>query len=172
VEILRPASEEEAEAAFLRAELASPRFREEILAGRRGWRVGGLFHGFPDDLEWSRVALDPAEVLEIRYIDWDWWLMASGGTRSPVDAAARIRAGEIAGMDAESHRSLAARLRSDDPPAELIAVTTGPGAPLVLVEGHARLTAYALYPEYLPRRLEILLGVSPRVSQWSEWGFA
>jgi hypothetical protein len=37
----------------------------------------------------------------------------------------------------------------------------------VLVEGHVRLTSYALYPEYLPPRLEILLGISERAQEWS-----
>jgi hypothetical protein len=59
-------------------------------------------------------------------------------------------------------------IRSADPPPELIAVAT-PGGPLVLIEGHARLTAYALYPEFLPDELEILLGTSEDVAQWSEY---
>jgi hypothetical protein len=169
VEVLSPNNEDDVAAAYLRAELDSPRFREDVLEGRRGWRVGGLFDGFPDKLDWYRVALEPAEVVAIRYIDWDWWLTLSGGTRSAADAAARIREGAVPGVDAASHRPLAERLQSDDPPPELIAVTTGAGAPLVLVEGHWRLTAYALYPEFLPSRLEILLGISPDVNGWSEY---
>ena len=30
----------------------------------------------------------------------------------------------------------------------------------VLLEGHVRMTAYALYPEYLPSELEVYLGTS------------
>jgi hypothetical protein len=169
VELLRPTTEEDAAATFLRAELESPRFRDDILAGRRGWRLGGLFHGFPEDFEWYRAELAPEEVLAIRYIDWDWWLTISGGTRSPAEAAARIRAGAIDGVVAESHRPLAERLRSANPPPELIAVTTTVGEPLVLVEGHARLTAYAVYPAFLPPRLEIVVGISPRAAEWSNY---
>jgi hypothetical protein len=169
VELLGPASDEKAADVFLKAELDSPRFREDVLAGRRGWRMGGLFDGFPDDIEWHRAALEPAEVLAIRYIDWDWWLTISGGTRSPVDAARRIRAGEVPGADTDGDRKIAARLQSDDPPPELIAVTTRLGAALVLVEGHVRLTAYALFPEFLPPQLEVLVGFSPHVRRWSNY---
>jgi len=60
------------------------------------------------------------------------------------------------------------RLQTNHPPPELIAVTMS-GGPLVLVEGHVRLTAYAFYRECLPPKLEILLGISERVSEWSEY---
>ena len=166
MEFLRRSDENEAAETFRQAELASPRFREEILAGRRGWRIGGLFDGLPDDLDWHRVGLAPDEVLAMRYIDWDWWLAVSDGTRSPRQAAERIRAGLAGGVDAESLRPIAARLASEDPPPELIAVAK-PEDPLVLLEGHVRLTSYALYPEYLPPRLEILLGLSERAEEWS-----
>ncbi len=166
MEFLRRSDENEAAETFRDAELASPRFREEILAGRRGWRIGGLFDGLPDDLEWHRVGLAPEEVLAIRYIDWDWWLRVSDGTRAPLAAARRIRARLAGGVEAEGLRPIAARLASDEPPRELIAVAT-PESPLVLVEGHVRLTSYALYPEYLPPRLEILLGISERAQEWS-----
>jgi hypothetical protein len=169
VEILRRSDESEVETAYLRAELDSPRFRDEVLSGRRGWRIGGLYDGFPDELEWHRVALSADEVLEILYIDWDWWLTLSGGTRSPREAARWIRAGLVAGADAESHRPLAARLHSEDPPPELIAVAEPDLGKLVLVEGHWRLTAYALYPEYLPERLELFVGVSAEIDRWPEF---
>lgn len=169
MEVIAPLDEAAVAATFRRGELRSPRFRDEIRAGRRGWRVGGLFDGLPDDIEWQRVALSPDEVLGIRYIDWDWWLRISDGTRSPVVAARRIRAGLVPGAiaDSESER-IARRLQSDDPPPELIAVAT-PTGPMVLVEGHVRLTSYALFPEFLPLRLEILLGISERVGEWSEY---
>jgi hypothetical protein len=151
-------------AAFVRAELESPRFREEILAGRRGWRMGGLFDGFPDDIAWYRAALTPDEVLAVRYIDWDWWLRISDGRRLATVAADRIRReGE-----AEEHRPIAARLR-DGTANELIVVCLPERSPLVLVEGHVRLTAYAVFPEYLPPELEIFLGESPRIAEWSNF---
>ena len=43
----------------------------------------------------------------------------------------------------------------------LILVTTGPGGDLVVLEGHARLTAFMLARDRLPPELEVLVGSSP-----------
>jgi hypothetical protein len=108
-------------------------------------------------------------VLAIRYINWDWWLRITGGTRRPVDAAACIRRGEVAGVTVEEHEPIAARLRAAEPQPPLVAVAPPDRSRLVLVEGHVRLTAYALYPEYLPAELEIYLGTAPDIVRWSEF---
>jgi hypothetical protein len=49
---------------------------------------------------------------------------------------------------------------------ELIAVKAGEGAPLVALEGHVRLTAYALRPERIPDPLTVVLGTSPNMPRW------
>jgi hypothetical protein len=198
--ILRPVSEAEMVACFLRAELDSPRFRDQLLvllAGdgqdaslvtqprvgnpsedayreslldrHRAWtRREGLFSGFPRQVDWFRAALTPDEVLAIFYINWDWWLRVSGGTRRPVDAARRIREGAIRGSTTEDHEPIAAKLREGEG-RELIAVAPPDHSKLVLVEGHVRLTAYALYPQALPDEMEILLGISDEIELWSEF---
>jgi len=67
--------------------------RRRLLATYRGYgRNEALFAGLPDDISWSWVALTPAELADVRYIDWDYWLEVSGGTRRPRDAIARMRA--------------------------------------------------------------------------------
>jgi hypothetical protein len=108
--LLRPASEEEMVASFLRAEVASGRYGEKLRAllardGRpesvlrhpdlgssdecryrralfdehRAYdRREGLFLGCPEHVEWHRAALQPDELLAIRYINWHWWVEASG----------------------------------------------------------------------------------------------
>jgi hypothetical protein len=64
--------------------------RARVLEEHRAWlRRDGLFGGFPEEVEWRLVGLHPDEVLSILYIDWDWWLRISDGTRLPLDAAAR-----------------------------------------------------------------------------------
>jgi hypothetical protein len=145
-------------------------YRESLLDRHRGWvRREGLFLGLPVQIEWSRVALTPDEVLAIRYVDWDWWLAVSGGTREPLEAARRARAGLAPHVDVVWHHPVAARLRSADPPPELIAVARPNDVQLVLLEGHVRLTAYALYPEFLPDELETLLGTAERMDRWSNF---
>ena len=104
----------------------------------------------------------PRRSADIRYINWDWWLRISDDTREPRVTAGRIRRGLVPGADAESHEPVAAALRSPHPPPELIAVAPPERSPLVLVEGHVRLIAYALFPEYLPAELELFLGIADR----------
>ena len=60
----------------------------EVAERERSWgeRVG-LFAGFPDGVDWERVALTRDEVLAIRYINWHWWLKVSSGTRLATVAA-------------------------------------------------------------------------------------
>jgi hypothetical protein len=143
-------------------------YRRALLARHHEWLAGPhVFGSFPEGLRWSRAALTPDEVLAIRYIDWDWWLRISGGSRSPVEAAKRLRNGEVPGGSAEEHEPIARRLGSSNPPPALIVVGPANLARLVVIEGHVRLTAYALFPELLPEELEVLLGVSDEIEQWS-----
>jgi hypothetical protein len=145
-------------------------YREALLDRYRGWlRREGLFADFPQQVDWSLAALTPDEVLAIRYINWDGWLEVSGGSRRPVDAAARIRRGAVPGGNAEWHEPIAARLRSPEPPPKLIAVAQPEHARLVVLEGHVRLTAYALYPKYLPDELELFLGTAADMDRWTEF---
>lgn len=173
-------SENEVLECFVHAELASPRYGERvaalmeeysdsaaILGKYRAWgRNEGLFDGFPSDVRWYRASLSTEEVLNILYIKWDWWLRITNGSRRPRDAAERVRAGLVAGVSADEGDEQIARAAPANPP--LIAVSA-PDGPLVLVEGHVRLTAYALFPEHLPAELEIYLGESPRMAEWSEY---
>lgn len=145
-------------------------YRRQLLDEHRAYEQrDGLFLYFPENVEWFRAELERDEVLDILYINWNWWLALSGGSRRPLDAARRIRAGEIPGQTAHEDKPLAAALRKFPLPPELIAVTTPDYTPPVLVEGHVRLTAYALYPNYLPPTLDIVVGVSPKMPRWCQF---
>jgi hypothetical protein len=193
--LLHPVGEDEMIATFLRAELDSGRYGEKLRAllardgrdasvlrnpdvaddGANSYRRRlldehrayerreGLFLGLPQEIDWFRAALNRDEVLDILFINWSWWLDLSGGSRRPRDAARRIRAGEIVGVTAEEHEPFTASS------SELIAVTRPSHSPLVLVEGHVRLTAYALFPERVPEALEVLLGVSEQMPNWCQF---
>jgi hypothetical protein len=144
-------------------------YRRALLDEHRAYeRREGLFDGFPELVEWHRASLTRDELLEIRYINWDWWLRITEGSRRPLDAAARIRAGQVAGVTTAEHEPIARALAGPGAP-ELIAATTPALSPVVLVEGHVRVTAAALFPELVPKELDILLGVSPEMERWSEF---
>jgi hypothetical protein len=64
--------------------------RRRVLAAYRGYPERAVFTGLPADTVWQWVALTRRELLSVRYIDWDYWLEVTAGTRRPVDAIARI----------------------------------------------------------------------------------
>jgi len=129
--------------------------RLRLLTQHRGYGTRTeLFDGFPDDVRWQWMAITPAELARVRFIDYDYWFELSGGTRLATDAAPRIRAG-VAPFGAPSDWALGMAQAVADgarfPP--LILVTTGPGGDLVVLEGHARLTAFMLARDQLPPEL-------------------
>jgi hypothetical protein len=197
---LRPGSEAEMIALFLRTELPAARFRdtlhalldqaglperlvtapdiddpaenqarEQLLTQHRGYSTRtGLFDGFPRDVRWEWMAITAAELATVRYVDYDYWVELSGGTRLAADAAPRIRAG-VAPFGVSSDWALGMAQAFADgarfPP--LILVTADPSG-LVVLEGHVRLTAYMLRPDRLPQELEVLVGSSPGMAGWAQ----
>src|SRR5262252_6031324 len=191
---LRPSSEAEMVALFLRTELPAARFRDKLLAlmdqaglperlvtapnlddpaenqareqlltqhREYGTRTG-LFDGFPRDVRWEWMAITPAELATVRYVDYDYWVELSGGTCLAADAAPRIRAGVAPfGVSSDWALGMAREVARGARFPPLILATAGPGGDLVVLEGHARLTAYMLAPGRLPPELEVLVGSSP-----------
>ena len=144
--------------------------REQLLTQHREYGTrAGLFDGFPRDVRWEWMAITPAELATVRYVDYDYWVELSGGSRLAIDAAPRIRAG-VAPFGVSSDWALGMAQAVADgarfPP--LILVTAGPPRGLVVLEGHLRLTAYMLRPDRLPPELEVLVGSSPDMAGWAQ----
>jgi hypothetical protein len=190
VRVLGPSNEEAMVWLFLRGELDSERYgsrirgviderlllepdlddvrqnalRRAALTTVRGYESReGLFHGFPDDVRWTWAELSPEEVLEVRYIEYDYWVELSAGSRRPSDAAEQIRAG-VDVFRVPSAEFLA-DVGADAPPL----IVVGDGSRLVVLEGHTRLTRYALRPDVLPPALKVRLGRSSRIAEWACW---
>jgi hypothetical protein len=199
---LRPGSEAEMVALFLRTELPAARSRDDLralleraclaervvtdpdlgddaenqarlrlLTRHRGYGTRTeLFDGFPYDVRWQWMAITPAELARVRYIDYDYWVELSGGTRLAVDAAQRIRAGVAPfGVPSDWALGMARAVAGGARFLPLILVTTGPGGGLVVLEGHVRLTAFMLARDRLPPELEVLVGSSPAMTRWGLW---
>lgn len=145
--------------------------RLRLLTEHRGYGTRtGLFDGFPDDVGWQWMTITPAELAEVRFIDYSYWVELSGGSRLAVDAVPRVRAGLapfgfpcdwLLGVGQEA--AAGARF----PP--LILVTTGPRGAVVVLEGHARLVGLMLARDCLPPQVEVLVGFSARMTCWACW---
>jgi hypothetical protein len=148
------------------------RYRMRLLGEFRGYRRNaGLFIGFPDQVAWYRAALTPDELMRVRYIDYSYWNELSNGTRLPTAAAQTIRAGtSIYGQSTQGYLELAKELCRGAQFPELILIAVSPSAPLVVMEGHVRLTTYALARECLPATIEAIVGFSPDFSLWGAHG--
>ncbi|MGW7539608.1 hypothetical protein ACWGKQ_00570 [Streptomyces sp. NPDC054770] len=140
--------------------------RRALLAATRGYGEDrDLFENFPAHVTWTRALLTPDEMARVRYIDYSYWVELSGGSRRPADAAVRIRAG-LRAFDVPNERFLDAAhaLGRGERFAPLILVGERQDD-LVCLEGHLRLTAYALAG--FPTGIECLIGTAPAMARWA-----
>lgn len=141
--------------------------RRELLGQTRGYgRHSDVFdENFPADVRWSRAELTPTELARVRYIDYSYWNELSGGSRLPVDAVTRIRAGvRVFGVSNQRFVDAARAVTRGEFFPPLILVGCRQDA-LVCLEGHLRLTAHALAG--FPVEVECLVGTAPSMDLWS-----
>lgn len=146
--------------------------RAKALAATKGWGTGaGLFAGFPAGVTWSHAVLDADELQRVRYIDYSYWVELSGGSRRPADVAGTIASGNlpvwVREIGLEWCGQLAAALRASGTVAPLIVVGTPDLEQLVVLEGHARLTA--LFVGDLVGAIDVwaYVGTSPSITGWA-----
>ncbi len=143
------------------------RQRRDLLGETRGFqRDTSLFRMFPEVVRWSRVILTEQKLEHVLYTNYDYWVELSGGSRSPADAAKRIRRGvEIFNQPNDVFWSAAEALRRGASFDEMIFVTHD-GKRLVVLEGHVRLTSFMLANDGLPVEVEAILGRSAKMTDW------
>jgi hypothetical protein len=142
-------------------------FRRQVLSATRGYEQrDGTFTGFPRDITWCRAELSKEELAAVKYIDYSYWVEITNGTRLPKDAVATIRAGkEIFNVSNERFLTAAEAVRQGTKfPTMILAGENGHS--FVALEGHLRLTAYALAWDAVPDRLEVIIGLSPHMAEW------
>ncbi|MEU6511813.1 hypothetical protein [Streptomyces sp. NPDC046942] len=141
--------------------------RRALLAATRGYGENrDLFENFPNQVTWTRALLSASEAASVRYIDYSYWIELSGGSRRPTDAAARIKAG-LRAFDVPNEPfvdAAQALIRGERfPPLILVGERQDN---LVCLEGHLRLTAYALIG--FPTDIECLIGTAPALGRWAQ----
>ena len=142
-------------------------YRRQVLGDWRGYgRDGDVFQGFPTDVQWYRATIAKDDLAALRYINDDYWTELSGGSRLAVDAAERIRQGiEAFGVGNGGFWWMADSLCAGATFPELILVGKDERSPLVVLEGHVRLTAYCLRPDCTPDTLPVLVGFAPQMDK-------
>lgn len=156
---LRVSSEDEMISEFLRAEYLSERFSGEIKTEMSKLLMDEymLFERFPTVTEWSLYSFTRDDLERIRYIDYSYWNELSAGTHMPMAAAETIRKGiSIYGQDNSGFLRAAEYIRSGGTFPRMFFLTSD-FENFVIVEGHLRMTAYALAPECF-NQVEVIVG--------------
>lgn len=145
--------------------------RERALSAARGWRDREVFEGFPKTVDWYHGVLKPDELERIRFIEYSYWNELSGGTRRPADVLPTLQRGRLPTWLSKLGTSwcfeFAAELGTAETVDGLIVMASPDLGELVLLEGHARLTA--MFVGGLQRRLTVgaYLGVTGELESWS-----
>jgi hypothetical protein len=186
--------------AFLRAELDSSRFSEQLLAALADRGVDRTLVNEADlgDAEQNAVrrrVLDDHRGYERRIglfgrfpddVSWSWVALTREELADvryihwdywlEVSGGTRRPSDAIARMrrqweDPEDEvRQIADAVARGSLPHEIVVVGRPPGRDLVVFEGHVRLSGLLLRPELLPPEVRVLLGTSPRIGEWACYG--
>lgn len=132
--------------------------RKRLLGEFRGYGLNReLFEDFPNQIQWSVCNFISDDLNSIRYIDYSYWNELSNGTHSPLTAALTIQNGiEIYGQSNAGFVKAAEFIKSGGKFPKPILLTSDMEH-FVIVEGHFRITAFALVPEHF-NNVECLVG--------------
>lgn len=132
--------------------------RKKLLGKFRGYGLNQeMFERFPTVTEWSLYSFTRDDLERIRYIDYSYWNELSAGTHMPMAAAETIRKGIlIYGQDNSGFLRAAEYIRSGGTFPRMFFLTSD-FENFVIVEGHLRMTAYALIPEWF-NQVEVIVG--------------
>ncbi len=143
-------------------------YRKTLLGKYRGYGLNKeLFENFPTDVSWKRVALNKEDLEKVKYINYDYWVELSNGSRVVKDGAKSILAGvEIFKQSNKNFFEAAESLKQGAVFPEPILVAKNEKTGLVVLEGHLRLTAYFMVPDFIPEQLEVIIGFSEGLEKW------
>lgn len=125
-----------------------------------------LFENFPDDVEWFEEKISKETLLNnVYYIDFDYWDKLSNGTRLPKNAVTNITNNvEIFNESNDIFKLTSEEFRKGQKFKKLILVSDG--KKLVVLEGHLRITVYAMNPDLVPAELPVIIGYSKDIENW------
>ena len=116
------------------------------------------------ELAWWRVRVDATDVARLHYINWDFWVEVTGGTRLATTYAS-AKLAETNGPGA-MYAALRDAFVAGGLVPEIILVDSGPDTRLVILEGHVRATAMAMAGGDLKTRMALLGRSEVVADQW------
>ncbi|WP_010271864.1 hypothetical protein [Paenibacillus senegalensis] len=142
--------------------------RRDILAQTRGYGCNTkLFENFPDDVVWYKAIFIRQDLNEVMYINYSYWNEISSGTRLPIHASKNIKNHiEVFGSSTQGFLDINLALKNGRVFPRLIFVSINENSQVVVLEGHARLTAYYLDSSCIPDELEVFIGFSDKFREW------
>lgn len=142
--------------------------RKSLFSQYRGYAKNKeIFEGFPDDISWHLALFTPPDLKRVKYIAYDYWIKLTAGSRLPADAAKNIKTGVVVfNQSNQRFFDVAEAIKKGAKLPRLIFVARDEKSTVVVLEGHVRLTAYMLVPAYIPPKLEVLIGYSPKLTSW------
>jgi hypothetical protein len=118
-----------------------------------------LFNNFPTNINWYWTKLNKSDILKIKYIDYDYWVELTNGSRYVKDSSINILNGkEIFGVSNKAFIEGAEYLKNGGkfPPIIILSAIENNNEMIVL-EGHSRLTSMNLVIDYV-EDVEALIG--------------
>jgi len=133
--------------------------RKLVLKIFRGYNNKEIFKNFPKKIDWNWVLLDKNDILKIKYITYDYWEELTNGTRYAKDSVINIRNNiEIFGVSNNNFIKLSEYIKNGNKIEPLIILAPVENKEkMIILEGHARLTAINLVIEYITE-IKVLIG--------------
>lgn len=147
---------------------AENQIRRDILGQTRGFgRNTDLFENFPTEVKWYKAFFEKQDLNEVMYINYSYWNELSSNTRLPLQASKNIMSQiEVFGISNQGFLDINLALKNGKVFPRLIFVSMNENSRVIVLEGHARLTAYYLDNDYIPDELEVIIGFSDKFSVW------
>lgn len=127
--------------------------RLEIMHKFRGYPNEDMFTNFPKITKWILCSFDSVDLDNCYFIDYDYWNELSNNTSLPKEAAKNVLKGlEVYDVSNEQYLAAKKYLENGGELPPVITITSNRNKYLI-IEGHLRMTAYALYNNFAQAKM-------------------
>lgn len=135
--------------------------RKQILSEFRNYNKNdGLFENFPKVNKYVIVEFESKDLEKIRYINYDYWNELSNGTGSPLVASKNIMQGKTVFNVSNTPFFDGVKLLKNGSKFKPCILLTADYNTFIVLEGHSRITCYAMCPNCFDNTHAIVLECS------------